>query len=155
MDEFHTKFNKWNNELSLRIQVCQDSLDALVVKHKQLLVKTEDIENIQKTLITKSDKLSSKLVKQDSNIKERSETLRNDLLELIGKSQRQLEKQYNNILKDIENSKDEMVKIVDTSKEFTLQKLSIQTERIEEVMDSVKKNLLQTNETERRIMKMN
>jgi len=92
-DELNTKFCNWITELNLRIQVCQDSLDQFAVKFKQLAVRTDELDTVQKVIISKNEKLGAKINKQDAVIKEKSESLRNDMLELISKSQRQLEKQ--------------------------------------------------------------
>jgi len=80
-------------EINLRIQVCNDVNEQLTSKFKQLNVRLDELDNAQKVINVKSDKMAQKMGKQDNHIKEKSESLRNDLLELISKSQRQLEKQ--------------------------------------------------------------
>jgi len=80
-------------EINLRIQVCNDVNEQLTSKFKQLNVRLDELDNAQKVINVKSDKMAQKMGKQENHIKEKSESLRNDLLELISKSQRQLEKQ--------------------------------------------------------------
>lgn len=78
-------------EINLRIQVCNDVNEQLTSKFKQLNVRLDELDNAQKVINVKSDKMAQKMGKQENHIKEKSESLRNDLLELISKSQRQLE----------------------------------------------------------------
>jgi hypothetical protein len=93
VDEINTKFSNWTNELNLRIQVCQDSMDHTIVKFKQLSLRTEELDNNQKHIIQMNEKLANKINKQDNTIKDKIELLRNDMLELISKAQRQIDKQ--------------------------------------------------------------
>jgi len=73
--------------------VCHDNLEQVSVKNKQLAVKTDEMDSNMKSILQKNEKLALKITIQDKTIKEKNETTRNDMLELIGKNQRNLEKQ--------------------------------------------------------------
>jgi len=92
-DEINTKFNGIIHEIQLRLQVCHDNLEQVSVKNKQLAVKTDEMDSNMKSILQKNEKLAMKITMQDKTIKEKIETTRNDMLELIGKNQRNLEKQ--------------------------------------------------------------
>jgi len=112
----------------------------------------EEIENTIKANNVKLEKFDKKVVKQDSTIKEKSENLRNEVFELISKSQRSMDKQYNNIIKDIDNTKTVCTEIVVHSKEHTNQLLKGQIEKTNNLMDEFKLDIMQTNESEIRLL---
>jgi len=122
-DEINTKFNGIIHEIQLRLQVCHDNIEQVSVKNKQLSVKTDEMDQNMKNILQKNEKLSYKITQQDKIIKEKNESLRNEMLEIIGKNQRNLEKQFSSLLKDMDSSRSDMKNVVEQSKEFTWQQL--------------------------------
>jgi len=150
LDEFNTRFNNYFTELNLRIKVFQDVLEQYAVKFKHISGKNEELDSVQKVIISKNEKLSAKSNKQDTIIKEKSESLRNDVLELIAKSQRQMEKQYNNITKDLDSSKENLKGIVETTKEYTFQQISELQNTNLEILENFKIMFIQQQDVEKR-----
>jgi len=105
------------------LQVCHDNIEQVSVKNKQLSVKTDEMDQNMKNILQKNEKLSYKITQQDKIIKEKNESLRNEMLEIIGKNQRNLEKQFSSLLKDMDSSRSDMKNVVEQSKEFTWQQL--------------------------------
>lgn len=105
------------------MQVCHDNIEQVSVKNKQLSVKTDEMDQNMKNILQKNEKLSYKITQQDKIIKEKNESLRNEMLEIIGKNQRNLEKQFSSLLKDMDSSRSDMKNVVEQSKEFTWQQL--------------------------------
>lgn len=119
MDENNFKVTNLLKDTNLKLQVCRDSLDNFAVKNKQLTVRTEELDNNQKSIQAKNEKLALKITKQDNLIKEKSDSLKNEMNEINLKAQNNFRKNYDNILKTIESSKEEMKKVVEHSEEFT------------------------------------
>lgn len=103
-----------------------------------------------KSILQKNEKLTYKITQQDKLIKEKIETTRNDMLELIGKNQRNLEKQFNSLLKDMDSSKSDMKNVVEQSKEFTWQQLQSYNQKSDEFLDNFKVEILKTQENDNR-----
>lgn len=93
VEQMNTKFNHMLTELNLRIQVCQDTIDKFTVKFKHLVMRTDELDTVQKLIITKNDKLNTKINKQDNFIKEKSDGLRSEMMESISKTSRKQEQQ--------------------------------------------------------------
>jgi len=132
--------------------VCHDNLEQVSVKNKQLAVKTDEMDSNMKSILQKNEKLALKITIQDKTIKEKNETTRNDMLELIGKNQRNLEKQYNTILKDIDSAKSDMKNVVEHSKEFTWQQLQTYNQKSDSFLDNFKVEILKTQEKDNRYL---
>jgi len=130
--------------------VCHDNLEQVSVKNKQLAVKTDEIDTSMKTILQKNEKLGIKISQQDKMIKEKNESTRNDMLEMIGKNQRSIEKQYINIAKDMDSAKSDMNNVVEHSKEFTWQQLQSYNNKSDQFLDNFKVELLKTQEHDNR-----
>jgi len=137
-------------ELKLRMQVFLDTQDRFLARIKQMSTRMDDTDSILKNLIGKTEKLAVKINKQDQIIIDKNDKLREDLMEIVLKSQRTTEKQQFEVMKELGQAGQQMKLVVDGSSQQTIQLLQKHSTETQKLMDDFKVEMIRSGDTDKR-----